>query len=60
MYRTSRRDFLKTTAVAAGATSLAMIHKGDKVYAAEEQKLFQQFCDPPREYTLIPFWFLND
>lgn len=60
MYRTSRRDFLKATAAAAGATSFAMVHAGASTHAAEEHALFQQFCDPPREYTLIPFWFLND
>jgi len=58
MNRQSRRDFLKTTAVA-GASSLVLCHS-PLADAGSENNLFQQFCDPPREYTLIPFWFLND
>ena len=55
----SRRDFLKTTAVA-GMSSLSLYHTASFAAAANATSLFDRFCKPPREYTLIPFWFLND
>lgn len=60
MNKQSRREFLKTTAVAASASSLGVFHGSGLVAASATDTLFKQFCDPPREYTLIPFWFLND
>ena len=60
MNKQSRRDFLRTTAAVASASSIAAFHMPRVVAADADHALFDRFTNPPREYTLIPFWFLND
>jgi hypothetical protein len=60
MIRRSRRDFLKTTTAVAGLSTCGILHSGDALAAGRAADLFGRFAEPPREYTLIPFWFLND
>lgn len=57
----SRRAFLKTTAWVTGASTLAAprLMQGQDM-STDINGLFRRFVDPPREYTLVPFWFLND
>ena len=58
----SRRDFLKTTAIVTGTAAFDDVYRASAAAAAggTVDALFQRFVDPPREYTLMPFWFLND
>lgn len=64
MDRHTRREFLKRgSAFTIGASMLGGVRR-----AAADQTpltvtvadLFARFADPPRDYTVIPFWFLND
>lgn len=57
----SRREFLRnTTALAAGAPVLGSVLVAGGAVPESTQHLFERFTAPPREFTLIPFWFLND
>lgn len=61
MNRQSRRDFLKNaTVAAAGASALGAVQAPNASAANSPDALFRRFVNPPRDYTLIPFWFLND
>lgn len=59
MEMNTRREFLKQgSALIAGAS---IFGSAAPLFAAKPQSvLFDRFVDPPRDYTLIPFWFLND
>ena len=62
--RHSRRDFLARSTAAVAGVSLAY---GKGVYAStdthasmDREGLFEVFKDPPHEFSVVPFWFLND
>ncbi len=59
----TRREFLsKTSALLAGVSALgSVMPSGAAVpFPDATRALFDRFINPPRDYTLIPFWFLND
>lgn len=60
MIRGSRRDFLKTTTGIAGLSTCGLFLPGRALATGAAPDLFRRFAEPPREYTLMPFWFLND
>jgi len=59
MAQHSRRDFLRDTALFAGGVWIAGTASGNAPSGGTAD-LFERFLNAPRDYTLIPFWFLND
>ena len=55
----SRRDFLRDTVLLAGGLCSAGTASGEAP-AVGTAAVFERFLNAPRDYTLIPFWFLND
>ncbi len=59
----TRRDFLKTSAIIAGTSTLGISagHRGASATPHDAvDDVFARFSDPSRAYSLVPFWFLND
>ncbi len=59
----TRREFLSQASVLlAGVSAFGSVPpaSADAPLADATRALFDRFTDPPRDYTLIPFWFLND
>ena len=59
MAQHSRRDFLRGTVLFAGGLCISGTASG-KAPAGGTAALFERFLNAPRDYTVIPFWFLND
>ena len=52
----SRRDFIKQAGTVAALASAGHL----PAWTQSQGSLLETFKNPPRQYTVVPFWFLND